>query len=144
MHYKENILITGGAGYIGSHTAKLLFSKGYNVIVLDNLCRGHIELVKWGEFINGDLENINLTKNVLCEYQIKAVIHFAAFAFDIQIGNVAKTVVVMQTAMPCMAMVVVLAKKFGSDDIHATENLFLSTILSLATLPLIYFIIQIL
>ena len=81
MQYNENILITGGAGYIGSHTAKLLFSKGYNVIVLDNLCRGHIELVKWGEFINGDLENINLIKNVLCENQIKAVIHFAAFAY---------------------------------------------------------------
>ena len=58
-------------------------------------------------------------------------------------GNIAKTVVVMQTAMPCMAMVVVLAKKFGSDDIHATENLFLSTILSLVTLPFLYFLINI-
>lgn len=48
----------------------------------------------------------------------------------------------MQTAMPCMAMVVVLAKKFGSDDIHATENLFLTTLLSLGTLPLLYLIIQ--
>ena len=81
MQYKVNILITGGAGYIGSHTAKLLFSKGYNVFVLDNLCRGHKEFVKWGKFINGDLKNINLIKNVLCENQIKAVIHFAAFAY---------------------------------------------------------------
>ncbi len=62
----------------------------------------------------------------------------------LHIGITAKTVVVMQTAMPCMAMVVVLAKKFGSDDIHATENLFLSTILSFATLPIIYYLVQIL
>ncbi len=81
MQYKENILITGGAGYIGSHTAKLLSSNGYNVVVLDNLCRGHKEFVKWGKFINGDLKNSNLIKDVLCENKIKAVIHFAAFAY---------------------------------------------------------------
>ena len=61
----------------------------------------------------------------------------------IYIGVVAKTVLVMQTAMPCMAMIVVLAKRFGSDDVHATENLFLTTILSLAILPFIYYLVQI-
>jgi predicted permease len=81
-------------------------------------------------------------KMLFVPFVLLLIINFASYAFGIQIGNVAKTVVVMQTAMPCMAMVVVLAKKFGSDDIHATENLFLSTIFSLATLPLIYLIIQ--
>ncbi|MDA3952684.1 MAG: AEC family transporter [Bacteroidales bacterium] len=83
-------------------------------------------------------------KMLFIPFILLLIINLATYLFDIQIGNVAKTVVVMQTAMPCMAMVVVLAKKFGSDDIHATENLFLSTIISLATLPLIYLIIQIL
>ena len=83
-------------------------------------------------------------KMLLIPFLLLLVINFVSLVLNIHIGNIAKTVVVMQTAMPCMAMVVVLAKKFGSDDIHATENLFLSTILSLATLPLIYFLIQIL
>lgn len=72
------------------------------------------------------------------------LINFTTYLFHFHIGDVAKTVVVMQTAMPCMALVVVLAKKYGSDDIHATENLFISTILSLATLPFIYYLAQIL
>ena len=83
-------------------------------------------------------------KMLLIPFLLLLIINIVSAIFNIHIGNIAKTVVVMQTAMPCMAMVVVLAKKYGSDDIHATENLFLSTILSLATLPLIYFIIQIL
>lgn len=58
-------------------------------------------------------------------------------------GFIARTVLVMQAAMPCMTMVVVLAKRFGSDDLHATENLFVSTILSIGTLPLIYYLVQI-
>lgn len=61
----------------------------------------------------------------------------------IEMSYIAKTVLIMQLAMPCMTMIVVLAKKFGSDDIHATENLFLSTIFSIGTLPLIYYLIQI-
>ncbi len=83
-------------------------------------------------------------KMLLIPFLLLLIINITSSVFNIHIGNIAKTVVVMQTAMPCMAMVVVLAKKYGSDDVHATENLFLSTILSLATLPLIYFIIQIL
>ncbi len=83
-------------------------------------------------------------KMLFIPFILLLIINIISLVFNIHIGNIAKTVVVMQTAMPCMAMVVVLAKKYGSDDIHATENLFLSTILSLATLPLIYFIIQIL
>jgi hypothetical protein len=82
-------------------------------------------------------------KMLLVPFILLMMINAASIIFGLQIGNIAKTVVVMQTAMPCMAMVVVLAKKFGSDDIHATENLFLSTILSLATLPFLYFLINI-
>jgi len=83
-------------------------------------------------------------KMLLIPFVLLVMINISSSIFNFEIGIIAKTVVVMQTAMPCMAMVVVLAKKFGSDDIHATENLFLSTILSLATLPLIYYLIQVL
>ncbi|MBU8892913.1 MAG: AEC family transporter [Bacteroidales bacterium] len=82
-------------------------------------------------------------KMLLVPFILLMLINIVSVAFNIHIGDIAKTVVVMQTAMPCMAMVVVLAKKFGSDDLHATENLFVSTILSLGTLPFIYYLIQI-
>lgn len=75
------ILITGGAGYIGSHVNKELYKKGYETVVLDNLIYGHREFVKWGEFILGDLEDTNLLRLVFRKYPIKAVMHFAAFAY---------------------------------------------------------------
>lgn len=83
-------------------------------------------------------------KMLLIPILLLFIINLITSIFHIEIDMIAKTVVVMQTSMPCMAMVVVLAKKFGSDDIHATENLFISTILSFATLPLVYYLVQIL
>ena len=71
------------------------------------------------------------------------IIRLFTLLTGIEMGIIAKTVLIMQAAMPCMTMIVVLAKRFGSDDIHATENLFLSTILSIGTLPFIYYLIQI-
>ncbi len=76
------ILITGGAGYIGSHTNKILNQQGYKTIVFDNLERGHLEFVKWGEFLNDDLRNIEEIRDCFKKYpNIKAVIHFAAYAY---------------------------------------------------------------
>lgn len=85
---------------------------------------------------------LSFNKMIFVPFLLLLLIEGFTMVADIHIGEIAKTVVVMQTAMPCMAMIVVLAKKFGSDDLHATENLFLSTILSLGTLPLIYLMIQ--
>lgn len=76
-----NVLIVGGAGYIGSHVNKLFNRKRHNTIVLDNLCRGHRELVKWGVFIQGDLENKDLLNDIFEKYHIDAVMHFSAFAY---------------------------------------------------------------
>jgi len=75
------ILIVGGAGYIGSHTNKLLSKIGYKTIVYDNLIYGHTEHVKWGNFILGDLEDKKQLRLVFSKYSITAVIHFAAFAY---------------------------------------------------------------
>lgn len=73
------ILITGGAGYIGSHINKALNKEGYNTVVLDNLSRGYENFVKWGEFENCDLSNTNGLKSIFEKYDIEAVFHFAGF-----------------------------------------------------------------
>lgn len=77
----KNVLVVGGAGYIGSHACKMLSQKGYNPIVFDNLIYGHKEFVKWGEFVLGDLANIDQIRLVFQKYKIDAVMHFAAFAY---------------------------------------------------------------
>jgi len=73
------ILIVGGAGYIGSHINKELTKKGFKTVVFDNLSSGKKELVKWGEFFQGDLGNIEDIRKVFKQYPIEAVLHFAAF-----------------------------------------------------------------
>ena len=73
------ILIVGGAGYIGSTVNKELTKKGYQTVVFDNLATGKRELVKWGEFFEGDLGKINDIRAVFKKYSIEAVLHFAAF-----------------------------------------------------------------
>ena len=78
---KGNILVTGGAGYIGSHTCKALASAGYTPVTFDNLVYGHKWSVKWGPLIEGDLADRTLIREVLREYNIEAVIHFAAYAY---------------------------------------------------------------
>ncbi len=74
----KNILVTGGAGYIGSHTVKELLRKGYNPITFDNLKKGHRKAVLGGVFIKGDLSNKKKLEYVFKKYKPEAVIHFAA------------------------------------------------------------------
>ena len=76
-----SILIVGGAGYIGSHTAKRVAAAGQEPIVLDNLVYGHRWAVKWGPFIEGDLADAALLERVFKAHRIEAVIHFAAFTY---------------------------------------------------------------
>lgn len=76
-----NILITGGAGYIGSHTSKLLKRAGHNPIVFDNLSNGWIEWVKFGPFAFGDIRHEESLYQALRGFQVEAVIHFAAKAY---------------------------------------------------------------
>jgi UDP-glucose 4-epimerase len=75
---KKKILITGGAGYIGSHTAKELYLSGYIPYVLDNFSTGHDWAVKWGDSYNIDLSDKIKLLNILNEIKPEAVIHFAA------------------------------------------------------------------
>ncbi|MGB9588180.1 MAG: NAD-dependent epimerase/dehydratase family protein, partial [Armatimonadota bacterium] len=74
------ILVTGGAGYIGSHTVKLLLQRDYQVLVFDSLELGHVEALTGGTLIQGNLLNENDVESVFVGYPIQAVIHFAAYA----------------------------------------------------------------
>jgi UDP-glucose-4-epimerase GalE len=75
------VLVTGGAGYIGSHCCKELHKKGYHPVVVDNLVYGHRENVKWGDFFEGDIADPKLMTEVFSSHDIQAVIHFAAYAY---------------------------------------------------------------
>ena len=77
----KKILVTGGAGYIGSHACKELSKKGYQPVVFDNLVYGHEEAVKWGPLYKGDLFQTDLLKDVIKKEKIEAVMHFAAYAY---------------------------------------------------------------
>jgi UDP-arabinose 4-epimerase len=75
------ILVTGGAGYIGSHTAKALALACHQPVVLDNLCHGHGWAVRWGPLVEADLSDRSALRRVFKKHRIEAVIHFAAFAY---------------------------------------------------------------
>jgi UDP-glucose 4-epimerase len=72
------ILVTGGAGYIGSHTVKQLGQAGYDVVVYDNLSTGIPQAVTYGKLVVGSLENTNLLAATFAEHNFDAVLHFAA------------------------------------------------------------------
>jgi UDP-glucose 4-epimerase len=75
------VLVTGGAGYIGSHAVKVLFEKGYEVVVVDNLATGHKEAVdERAKLYIGDISDEAFMHKVFTENNIKGVIHFAAFS----------------------------------------------------------------
>jgi len=72
------ILVTGGAGYIGAHTVKRLCAAGLETVVLDNLSTGHRDFARWGAFIQGDVTDADTLERVFSSRTIDAVIHFAA------------------------------------------------------------------
>lgn len=75
---KQTILVTGGAGYIGSHTIKQLGEAGYNIVVYDNLSTGSASALLYGKLIKGDLQDFVKLADVFAQYQFDAVLHFAA------------------------------------------------------------------
>src|SRR5687767_6230433 len=77
----KNVLVTGGAGYIGSHTAKALAAAGFHPIVIDNLSAGHRWAVQWGPLAEGDISDEDLVRRLIEKHHIQAVVHFAANAY---------------------------------------------------------------
>jgi UDP-arabinose 4-epimerase len=77
----DSVLLVGGAGYIGSHTAKYLSGQGYRPVVYDDLSRGHRGAVKWGPLEIGDIGDSARLVEVIGKHAPRAVVHFAAFAY---------------------------------------------------------------
>ena len=74
-----SVLVTGGAGYIGSHVCKSLKNSGYNPVVYDNLVTGNKHAIKWGDFEEGDILDKSRLEQVIKKHDIKAIIHMAAY-----------------------------------------------------------------
>jgi UDP-arabinose 4-epimerase len=77
----QHVLVTGGAGYIGSHACKALALAGFAPVVVDNLSRGFTELVKFGPLERGDIRDRDFLSSVFERYQPVGVMHFAALAY---------------------------------------------------------------
>jgi UDP-glucose 4-epimerase/UDP-arabinose 4-epimerase len=80
----KRVLVTGGAGYIGSHTAKALAQAGHAPVVFDNLSAGHVEAVQWGPLVVGDVRDADTVAEALRTHAIDALIHFAGL---IEVGR---------------------------------------------------------
>jgi UDP-glucose 4-epimerase len=77
----ESILVSGGAGYIGSHVVRALAESGMHPVVFDNLSEGHAEAVRGHEMVVGDINDGAALREAFRKYDIKAVMHFSAFAY---------------------------------------------------------------
>src|SRR5690606_31088430 len=84
---EKNVLVVGGAGYIGSHTCLRLAEHGYRPVVFDNLSNGHAEFVRWGPLEQGDIRDRARLAEVFRRYRPEAVMHFAAL---IEVGESVK------------------------------------------------------
>jgi UDP-glucose-4-epimerase GalE len=81
MPAQSSVLVTGGAGFIGSHACKALARRGFLPVTYDNLSRGHREAVKWGPLEVGDISDIARVRAVLEKHRPIAVMHFAALTY---------------------------------------------------------------
>ncbi len=79
--HERTVLVTGGAGYVGSHACKALATAGYRPVVLDDLSRGHAAAVQWGPLEVGSIADRARLDAVLERHRPSAVLHFAAFAY---------------------------------------------------------------
>jgi UDP-arabinose 4-epimerase len=109
------ILVTGGAGFIGSHTCKALVAHGLQPIAFDNLSRGHREMVRWGPFVEGDILQPADLDQAFELYQPKSVVHFAALAY---VGeSVAQPLVYYQNNVSGLINVLDAMVRHGADTI---------------------------
>lgn len=107
---RGTVLVTGGAGYIGAHTAKALHDGGWRPVVYDNLSSGYREAVLWGEFVHGDVRDARGLREAMEHYGVEAVIHFASLIevgrscerpdlfYDTNVGGTAAILQAMQDA----------------------------------------------
>jgi UDP-glucose-4-epimerase GalE len=129
------ILVTGGAGYIGSYMCKYLSKKGYEPVVLDNLIYGHREAVKWGPFFEGCISDSKQLDRIFTEHDISAVMHFAGFCYvgesvkdpaKYYTNNVVKTLKLLQSMIKNNILKIIFSSScatYGEPvEIPITEN----------------------
>jgi UDP-glucose-4-epimerase GalE len=104
------VLVTGGAGYIGAHTAKALKASGYLPVVFDNLSSGHREAVQWGPLVHGDIRDASALTEAMATHDVCAVLHFAGLIevgrsigrpdvfWDVNVGGTAQVLAAMRAA----------------------------------------------
>src|SRR4051794_21367295 len=78
---RRTVLVTGGAGFVGSHACKALAAAGYLPITYDSLVRGHRDAVRWGPLIEAELGDGAALADAMTQHRVSAVMHFAAFAY---------------------------------------------------------------
>jgi len=81
MSDAKSIMVTGGAGYIGSHMTRLLAAAGHKVVIYDNLSRGNQHATQYGELVIGDIHDVSTLAHTFVTHNIEAVMHFAALAY---------------------------------------------------------------
>ncbi len=106
----HRVLVTGGAGYIGSHTAKTLAARGITPVVFDDLSGGYREAVRWGPLVEGDVRDTAALAAAMRAHEVSAVIHFAALIeaersvsrpdlfYDVNVGGVRSLLAAMREA----------------------------------------------
>lgn len=113
-----NVLVTGGAGYIGSHTCKALIEAGHRPVVYDNLVRGNRWAIRWGDWVQGDIADRDRVRNAIQSYRINTILHFAAFGYVGESvvnptmyfeNNAVKSFLLLQTALECAVQGVVFS-----------------------------------
>jgi UDP-glucose 4-epimerase len=125
----KTVLVTGGAGYIGSHTLKALTQAGFHPVTLDNLSTGNRHAVKWGSFVKANLSDYEAVCGVMRKHRVSAVIHFAASAyvgesvvhprnyFD---NNVANSLTLLRAMLDCNVGHIVFSSTCATYGIPAT------------------------
>lgn len=132
---QNSVLVTGGAGYIGSYMCKYLSKKGYKPVVLDNLVYGHREAVKWGPFFEGCISDAKQLDRIFSEFKISAVMHFAGYCYvgesvadpaKYYLNNVANTVKLLESMVQRNVLKLIFSSScatYGEPvEIPITEN----------------------
>jgi len=131
----RRVLVTGGAGYIGSHTAKALARAGHLPVVYDDLSNGHREAVRWGPLVVGDIRDSASVEACLREHRIDSVINFAGLIevgrsvgepdvfWDVNLGGVASVLRAMRACGVDRLVFSSTAAVYGQPDVVSLEPL---------------------
>ena len=135
MSDQRRVLVTGGAGYIGSHTAKALARAGHIPVVFDDLSNGHLEAVRWGQLVVGDVRDTLALEACMREHRVDSVISFAGLIevgrstvepdkfWDVNLGGVASVLQAMRACGVGRLVFSSTAAVYGQPDVASLEPL---------------------